>query len=191
MRIRDVGDQSAWREFVDCYAPRILGWCRKFGLQEADAADAAQMVLLKLVDQLKRFDYDEKQGRFRAWLKTMTRHIAVDVHRKWGRRGTGGDGRTTGVLLEDIADDEITPADELYEAIEAAWQEDVLRLAEARIQILVQPETWRAYWLCCREQLPAPAVAELLEWTLSNVYVAKSRVLKLLRSEVQRLDPEA
>ena len=49
LRMRDVSDNGSWREFVECYGPRVLGWCRKCGLQEADAADATQMVLLKLV----------------------------------------------------------------------------------------------------------------------------------------------
>src|SRR5262245_31262762 len=42
-------DQSAWKEFVECYGHRIAGWCRQWGLQEADAQDVAQTVLLKLV----------------------------------------------------------------------------------------------------------------------------------------------
>jgi RNA polymerase sigma-70 factor (ECF subfamily) len=186
LRMRDVADDGAWDEFVAMYAPRIFCWCRKFGLQEADAADATQMVLLKLVDHLARFEYDAKQGRFRSWLKTITRHVAVDVHRKWVQRTDG----EPEVLIGNVLDDEPSPADELYQAIETAWKEDVLRQAEARVQLLVQPETWQAYWLCCREQLPAQAVAEKLGLSVSMVYVGKSRVLKSLRAEVQRLDPD-
>lgn len=173
---------------MDCYAPRILGWCRRFGLQEADAADAAQMVLLKLVDQLKGFEYDEKRGRFRAWLKTLTRNIAIDVHRKWGARAR--DGLAADIQLEEIADHALNPAEGLFQAIEAGWRDDILRLAETRVQLLVQPETWQVYWLCCRERKRVAEVAESLKLTVSNVYVSKSRVLKLLRGEIQRLDPD-
>jgi RNA polymerase sigma factor (sigma-70 family) len=186
MRVRDVSDNGAWQEFVDCYAPRIFGWCQKFGLQEADAADVTQSVLLKLVDQLQRFQYDAQQGRFRSWLKTVTRHLAVDLHRAQQLRiNNAGAGS-----LDDLPADQSWPSEELFQALEAAWREDVLSLAEARVQLQVHRDTWQAYWSTCREQLAAPQVAEKLGLSVSNVYVAKSRVLKLLRAEVKRLDPE-
>ena len=45
---RDPKDQAAWSEFVARYGPRILQWCRGWGLQESDAQDVTQDVLLKL-----------------------------------------------------------------------------------------------------------------------------------------------
>src|SRR5947209_2478785 len=41
---KDPGDSSAWDEFVDRYGPRIRSWCRRWGLQEADAEDVTQIV---------------------------------------------------------------------------------------------------------------------------------------------------
>src|SRR5262245_26472535 len=41
-------DQTAWREFVEHYGPMIFKWCRRWNLQEADARDVTQQVLLKL-----------------------------------------------------------------------------------------------------------------------------------------------
>jgi DNA-directed RNA polymerase specialized sigma24 family protein len=42
-------DQAAWAEFVRRYGTRIHGWCRHWGLQEADAQEVSQEVLLKLI----------------------------------------------------------------------------------------------------------------------------------------------
>ena len=42
-------DQAAWAAFVRRYGPLIHGWCRRWGLQEADALEVDQEVLLKLV----------------------------------------------------------------------------------------------------------------------------------------------
>jgi len=188
LRVRDLSDSGAWRDFVECYAPRVFGWCRTFGLQEADAADATQLVLMKLVEHLKRFEYDRQQGRFRGWLKTVTRHVAADVARQWRERGLG----LTAVSndLESIASEQQTPADQLYETIQQAWREELLRLAEERVCLRVQPVTWQAWRLCCREDCPAPDAARQLGIDVADVYVAKSRVLKLLREEVRRLDTD-
>jgi RNA polymerase sigma-70 factor (ECF subfamily) len=52
---RDPKDQAAWSEFVARYRPRILQWCRGWGLQESDAQDVTQDVLLKLNGLMGRF----------------------------------------------------------------------------------------------------------------------------------------
>ena len=70
---RDPKDQAAWSEFVARYGPRILRWCRGWGLQESDAQDVTQDVLLKLNGLMARFVYDPS-GSFRGWLKTLAHH---------------------------------------------------------------------------------------------------------------------
>jgi hypothetical protein len=45
-RLRDTpADQGAWGAFVARYGRKIYGWCRHWGLQEADAEDVTQVVL--------------------------------------------------------------------------------------------------------------------------------------------------
>ena len=51
-------NQAAWSEFVDRYGRKIYGWCLRWGLQDADAQDVTQIVLLKLVQRMKDFTYD-------------------------------------------------------------------------------------------------------------------------------------
>jgi RNA polymerase sigma-70 factor (ECF subfamily) len=52
----DPSDRSARGQFVQRYAPLILGWCRHWNLQPADAEEVTQNVLLKLVEKLRVFD---------------------------------------------------------------------------------------------------------------------------------------
>src|SRR6478672_4582250 len=40
-----ANDRSAWDRIVCLYAPLVYRWCRRFGLQEADALDVGQDVL--------------------------------------------------------------------------------------------------------------------------------------------------
>jgi RNA polymerase sigma-70 factor (ECF subfamily) len=183
LRVRDLSDRSAWQDFVECYAPRVYAWCIRFGLQEADAADVTQAVLMKLVEGMRTFDYDAHRGRFRGWLKTVTRHVAVDVARSWRERGTGDSHCQK--LLESL--EETDAARGLVEEVQMAHQQELIRRAGIAVQVRVKPRTWEAYRLTCEDQIPAPRVATRLSMPVSEVYVAKSRVLKMLREEVNNL----
>src|SRR5688572_18098029 len=70
-RVRRPDDQAAWERFVALYAPLLFRWAQRAGLAEADAADLVQEVLLALLHELPRFEYDPAHS-FRAWLKTVT-----------------------------------------------------------------------------------------------------------------------
>src|SRR5438874_1370543 len=89
----DPTDQHTWAEFVDHYGPRIVTWCRTWDLQDADAQDVAQTVLLKLATTLRDFAYDPSRS-FRAWLKTVAHHAWLDFLKARLRAGQGsGDSR--------------------------------------------------------------------------------------------------
>ena len=124
-RVRDVSDQQAWQEFVECYAPKIFLWCRRFHLQESDASDVTQEVLVKLVGAMQSFVYDPARGSFRGWLKTITTNAVSDLGRTWQRDGRpGGDARLV-QLLESLEDPEAVKA--LEEVIEGAHRQLIRR----------------------------------------------------------------
>src|SRR5262249_28760815 len=55
---RDPTNQAAWAEFVEHYGGKIYAWCRRWNLQEADAQDVTQNVLLRLAQKMRDFAYD-------------------------------------------------------------------------------------------------------------------------------------
>ena len=59
---RDPTHQGAWREFVDLYGPKIMAWCQRWNLQEADAEDVTQVILIKLAEKLRDFTYDPSKS---------------------------------------------------------------------------------------------------------------------------------
>src|SRR5262245_25651066 len=77
-------DQAAWSAFVDRYAPRIYAWCRQWHVQETDAQDVTQAVLIRLAEIMRTFTYDPTRS-FRGWLKTLTRHAWDDMRRTHNR----------------------------------------------------------------------------------------------------------
>src|SRR5262245_4014847 len=179
---QDCTDQSAWREFVRRYGPKIYGWCRQWSLQEADAQDVTQDVLLKLADKLRTFAYDPTRS-FRGWLKTLTHHAWQDFLEGRRRRGlsTGDPAVLDHLQSAEAGTDLVSRLDEEYER-------ELLAEAMARVQLRVQPHTWEAFHLTAVEDLPGVEVARRLDMQVAMVFVAKSRVQKLIRQEVERLE---
>src|SRR5262245_29484558 len=70
-------DQASWAEFVERYGRHIYRWCRQWKLQDADAEDVTQDVLVKLTQKLRTFTYDPSRS-FRGWLKTVAHHAWRD-----------------------------------------------------------------------------------------------------------------
>ena len=68
---------QAWRAFVDRYERRVYGWCRRWGVQDADAEDVKQEVLLKLWRHLGTYQRD--RGPFRKWISTVAHNALADA----------------------------------------------------------------------------------------------------------------
>src|SRR5262245_30775776 len=92
IRIRDVQDRAAWRQFVHIYAPVVYCYARKRGLQDADAADLSQDVLRAVVTAIGRLDYDPQRGSFASWLFTIARRKLHDALARRPARGSGDTG---------------------------------------------------------------------------------------------------
>src|SRR5262245_44698917 len=180
--LRAPTDPEKWGRFVYRYAPRLLGWCRRWGLQPADAEDVTQDVLTTLAVRLRSFQYDP-QGSFRGYLRTLARNAWSDFAKARQRagRGSGADGVQR--LLENAA-----AADDLTQELDRVFDREVLDEAMARVQLRVQPQTWEAFELLTTQGLSAAEVAGRFGMTTAAVYVAKNRVLAMLRDEVNKLE---
>jgi RNA polymerase sigma factor (sigma-70 family) len=173
-------DEHAWREFIERYGAKILGWCRSWGLQDADAADVTQTVLLRLARNIQR--YDEHRGSFRAWLKTVSHHAWYDLIKTRGHQVIKGGEAMERRLNSEHARDDLT------RQLESAWDEELLELASDRVRLRVHPNTWKAFELVAMESVPGQEAADRLGLRISSVYRARSVVLKMLREEAQSLE---
>jgi len=182
-RLRQApADQAAWAEFVERYAPKIYGWCRRWHLQEADAQDATQTVLVKLAEKLRTFAYDPA-GSFRGWLRTLTHHACSDLLHSRRRPGRGSGDSQVLELLQTVE----ARAD-LVEHLEEEFDRELLEEAMARVRLRVAPHTWDAFRLTALEGWPSARAAAELHMKVAAVFVAKGRVQKMLQAEAQRLE---
>src|SRR4051812_44338139 len=148
-------DQAAWGEFVDRYGPKVYGWCRHWGLQEADAQDVTQDVLVRLAAKMRDFAYDPARS-FRAWLKTLARHALSDFCDARGRVGAVGGSQAVDLLQS------VEAREDLVRKLEEEFDQEVLEEAVARVRARVTPKTWRVFELTAYEgRSGAEAAAEL------------------------------
>ena len=170
-------DAGAWDRFVRRYRPKIYGWCRARGLQEADAEDVAQDVIVILTRKMVSFQYDPSR-RFHAWLKTITYHALSDLIAN--RCRAIGDQPTP--ILETIE----ARAD-LERRLDELFDRELLDLAIARVRERVAAPTWDAFRLTTVEGHSGAEASRLLGITVASVFVSKHRVQKMLREEIARL----
>ncbi len=77
VRVRDPGDEQAWREFGARYSELVLRYCLKRGLQRVDSEDVRQQVWINLAKGMRNFEYDPKRGRFRGYLGRVVRNAVA------------------------------------------------------------------------------------------------------------------
>ena len=176
LRLRQPGEQRAWEQFVDLYTPLLFHWSLRLGLKEADAADLVQDVFLVLSQRLAGFDYD-RQKSFRGWLRTILMNKWRDRQRRAVLPLAGGN-----ISLEQLASPESGDV-----VSETEYREFLVSRALEVMQTEFQPTTWKACWEHVVAGRPAADVARELGITANAVYLAKSRVLRRLRAELDGL----
>jgi RNA polymerase sigma-70 factor (ECF subfamily) len=125
-RLRDTTDAEAWREFDRRYGELIVRYCRARGLQQADAEDIRQLVLLSLSKGLPGFEYSPGRGRFRAYLATCIRNTIF----RWSKRPNA---LTDGLpeAEEAVVDGSAPETDVLFEQ---EWVRHHFRLAMSEVR---------------------------------------------------------
>jgi RNA polymerase sigma-70 factor (ECF subfamily) len=179
---QDPTDQAGWDEFVERYGRHIYRWCRQWKLQDADAEDVTQDILMKLTQKLPAFAYDPSRS-FRSWLKTVAHHTWRNFED--GRRHpqpAAGDSRARELILT------LEARDDLARKLEEAFDLELLEAAKERVRLRVAPHTWEAFRLTALEGLPVAEVAARVHLQVAMVYVAKSKVQKMLQEEIGKLE---
>jgi RNA polymerase sigma factor (sigma-70 family) len=178
---RDPSDQASWDQFVERYGPHIYRWCRQWQLQDADAEDVTQDILVKLTHKLRTFAYDPTRS-FRAWLKTVTHHAWRDFEDDRRRmRAAVGDRDAQELMLT------LEAREDLVQKLGEAFDLELLEAAKTRVRMRVAPHTWEAFRLVALEGVPVAEVAEKVRLQVAMIYVAKSKVQKMLQEEIEKL----
>jgi RNA polymerase sigma-70 factor (ECF subfamily) len=178
----DSADPADWAAFVERYGPLIRQWCRRWKLQDADALDLTQDVLTRVASRLKTFEYDPSQS-FRAYVKTVTHYAWCDLLEARKRPGAGTGDTVTLDLLNTVE-----AREELDARLADAFDRELLEEATARVRLRVEPRTWEAFRLTAIEGLSGAEAAGRIGMEVATVFKAKSKIQKMLREEITRLE---
>lgn len=176
--VREGHDES-WHRFVNVYTPLIYYWCRKAGLQEADAADVCQDSFRAVSNGIEKLQYGEGHS-FRGWLWTIVRRCISRHFQRLNHKPAVSGGSEVMLLLSQVPDwidDDQAPCSESADA-------EVMRRAAELIRGDFAERTWQAFWLSAIDELPVDEIAERLEMTNNGVRQAKFRVLARLKDLV-------
>ena len=185
LRLKDSGNEESWREFYAIYGRMIFGYALRFRLSHAEAEDVAQDVCVKLFRQILSFDYSPDQGRFRGWLKTVTKHAVIDYVRRKERRSSHYE--TYQNHAELIHEERMLKDDALWQR---EWEKAVLDAALQRVYSRIGDHCQRVFHLFAVENIPANEVGRQLDIEANAVYACKHRILRMIREEVEILKDE-
>ena len=171
--------ELSWETFWDRYVPLIKGFARRAGAGEEESDDIAQEVMTNFFKSASRFEYDPSAGRFRGYLKACTLNA---MRSRWRRQNRE---------VDIDAGTDIVIADENH--AEHEWEQEWIRSAIARALDIVRRNTsmseqsWEAFELYGRREIPITEVAEQLSMTPEAIRQVKSRISRLVRVEIERI----
>lgn len=172
-RLRQSATDHDWRRFVELYTPLLFHWVRRAGIRPPDDADVVQEVFALLIEKMPRFEYDAQKS-FRGWLRT----VVVNKVRDRLRRK---------ILPHDNDPAHLASVIDSADSPDGCEQEHQTFLAAMALKIMraeFQETTWRACWEFVVAGRPAAQIASELGISENGVYVAKCRVMRRLRKEL-------
>lgn len=184
LRLGDPSDHSAWEEFTALYWPVIYRLARKRGLQDADAQDLAQKILVTLSRKISDWK-PAAAGAFRGWLSVVTRNVTLNMLTRRKREAPRG-GTSLIEELSRLPD----PQDGTHE-FELEYRRSLFRLAAEDIRDEFQTATWSAFWHSTVDGLTIDETAELLNLSHGSVYAGRSRIMRRLKEKIRLLESTA
>jgi RNA polymerase sigma factor (sigma-70 family) len=112
------GDQRAWDEIVERYAPLVWSICRRYGLDRTDVDDVGQTVWLRLLTHLPEL---RQPAALPGWLATTTRRECLRVLQTARRRETAELPADPVAVRDDDEIDGVLLAAELNAALRAGF----------------------------------------------------------------------
>ena len=188
-RLKNWDNEDSWRDFFNTYWRLIYDFAIKAGLDDAQAQDAVQETIISVANQMKGFKYDPALGSFKGWLLQVTRRRVADQMRKRYRTGEVGalqaDDPAVAAMLASLPD---ASGFHLEAVWEEEWRKHMADAALEKVKRQVRPEQFQMFDFAVLKSWPVAKVAEALGVTITQVYMARHRIGKLVKKEIQRLE---
>jgi len=185
IRIADARDQAAWEQFARIYRPVVYNVARMRGLQDADAQDVAQQVLLSVSKSLPNWERRDESTRFRHWLCRTARNATINMLTRQPKdRAIGG-----GLVPVDIPENQVDS--ELDSRLVREYRRQLFRQAAEHVRSRADATTWQAFAMTMIDGLTIAEAAERLQRSEAVIYAARSRIMRRLRDTVKDMEEDA
>lgn len=175
-----AGDEISWDEFYTRYGKIVRSLAKFKGLDDSEAEDVCQKVMLQFFKQSKTFKFDPDIARFRTYFGHIIQTKIADYFRKQPDEP-----------FEELEPEPVeSKTDSLFLS---EWRKMILKEAERELKNRVAPETFQAYELYAVQNRPAEKVAAYLNCSVNQVYQAKKRCFTMMREILLKMneqDPE-
>ncbi len=179
------GDEISWDEFYQRYSGIILFLAKYKGLNDTEADDVRQQVILEFFKQSKTFRFDPDIARFRTYFGRIINAKIADHYRKRRDNVEFGD--------HDVPDENVSFESEEDLVFMTEWRKAVLNDIQTQLKQRISADTWLAFELYALQDRPVEKVAAYLDCSVNQVYQAKKRCFAMLREIIEDLnkrDPE-
>ena len=177
VRAGNRNDQRSWREYYALYAPLIRRHAGHCGLDANDAEDVVQESMAALLKALPQFQYDRSKGRFRSYVRRMVQNKISNRLRQ----------RRSKQLRTHAMATLAAQSDEVESVWDRDWQRAHLEYCLEQVSTRFAPEKLAAFRAYALEGQDIAAVCKRYKLTPNQVYLAKSRIVRRLRSELATL----
>ena len=186
--LKNPSDNKVWEEFYNIYYELIVSMAQKSGCSESLLDDVVQETFITLVKKLPQFEYNNKKGKFKSFLKTIVFRRVKDSYRK-----------RKGLILENDMQPDMKSEDinfienmgaeaEDNSQLDRIWLRSIIKQALNSARQKVTEITYQSFKLSAIDELPVSEICEKLEIARpGTVYQQKSRFLKIVISEMERL----
>lgn len=185
LRVKDPRDRDAWDEFSRIYRPVVYRLARGRGLQDADAQDLVQRVLISVSRAIPEWEKSSDGARFRHWLRRVAKNAAINALTRQPRDLAGGG--TTAIELLRMQED---PCHDIEQAIDQEFRRQLFRQAASIVSKRANRTSWSAFCLTMIDGKSIEDAASELQVSVGTIYAARSRIMRRLRDTIERLEGE-
>jgi RNA polymerase sigma-70 factor, ECF subfamily len=177
--LKDTANEPVWMHLDARFRPVIAGLARRLGLEGGQADEVAQETLTEFVRAYRDGRYDRTKGRLSSWILGIAHHTTLRHFRADKRHASVGE-----TALAEVADES---------ALRSIWADERDRtildraLGVLRDESEIDDRTLLAFELIALRGVPAPEAGLQAGMSVDQVYVARSRVTKRLRTLVEEM----
>ena len=193
-RVCDWDDDASWQEFFNLYWKIIYALAIHAGLTECEAEEVVQATMISVAKKIRTFHYDPQAGSFRGWISSQARWKIADCLRARAREynrshksAPPAAGTPTGTATAARVPDEHNALEDL---LQEDWERAVGQVALAQVKAAVHPKHFQMFDLHVVKKWPIRDVARLLQVSSAQVYLAKSRISRLLKKTIRKVEAQ-